>query len=283
MIDISMITAKAEGERKRSAGQANILKGVFDKRIISDVGASLDSGKRVDLQYSIRNVDRSVGTMLSGELIRRGCALKDDTVNVRFNGSAGQSFGAFLCKGITFSIDGQCNDYVGKGLSGGKIAVYRSSDAGLSCNVIAGNTLLYGATAGELYVAGAVGERFCVRNSGAIAVAEGVGDHCCEYMTGGRVVVLGGCGRNFAAGMSAGIAYVLNDSGDFDRHCNMDMVELELLSVRDKDELRTILENHVRYTGSRKAKELLDNWSENCSRFLKVMPIGYKQLLQAGN
>ncbi len=283
MIDISKITVKAEGERMRSTGQADILKGVFDKRIISDVGASLDSGKRVDLQYSIRNVDRSVGTMLSGELIRRGCALKDDTINVRFNGSAGQSFGAFLCKGITFSIDGQCNDYVGKGLSGGKIAVYRSSDADLSCNVIAGNTLLYGATAGELYVAGAVGERFCVRNSGAIAVAEGVGDHCCEYMTGGRVVVLGSCGRNFAAGMSAGIAYVLNDSGDFDRHCNMDMVELELLSVRDKDELRTILENHVRYTGSKKAKELLDNWSENCSRFLKVMPIGYKQLLQARN
>ena len=281
-IDISRITAKAEGERMCSSGQSDLLKGVFDRRLISDVGASIDSGKKIDLQYSIRNVDRSVGTMLSGELIRRGCSLKDDAVTVRFTGTAGQSFGAFLCKGVTFSIEGQCNDYVGKGLSGGKIAIRRSSDADLSCNVIAGNTLLYGATSGELYVAGAVGERFCVRNSGATAVAEGAGDHCCEYMTGGRVVVLGPCGRNFAAGMSAGIAYVLNDDGDFDRHCNMDMVELELLSYKDKEELRTILENHVRYTGSRKAKDLLDNWSESSSRFLKVMPIGYKQLLQNG-
>lgn len=277
-IDISPLTAMAEGERKFSGGQSDLLENCLDRRILSDLNAALQGGKKVRAQYSIRNTDRSVGAMLSGEMVRRGYVPADDSVSIHFTGTAGQSFGAFLCKGVTFTIDGQCNDYVGKGLSGGRIAVYRSG-RDLSADVIAGNTLMYGATAGELYVAGSVGERFCVRNSGATAVAEGAGDHCCEYMTGGRVVVLGRCGRNFAAGMSAGIAYVLDADGDFDRHCNMDMVELELLSPRDRDELREILENHVRYTGSRKAKSLLDDWPESASRFLKVMPIGYKQLL----
>ena len=214
--------------------------------------------------------------MLSGEILRGGL---EGEVDVRFEGNAGQSFGAFLVKGVSFHLDGQANDFVGKGLSGGKISIsrpgYKTGD------VIAGNTILYGATAGELYIAGCVGERFCVRNSGAVAVAEGVGDHCCEYMTGGTVVVLGSCGRNFAAGMSAGVAYVLDDVGDFDRHCNMDMVEIELLDdQKDRDALKAILQNHVRYTGSRKAESLLEDWEGSCKRFIKVMPVGYKMLLK---
>ena len=217
--------------------------------------------------------------MLSGEMQRRGLLLRNDTVNIRFTGDAGQSFGAFLSKGVTFHLDGQANDFVGKGLSGGRISISREDSN--STDVLAGNTVLYGATAGELYIAGCVGERFCVRNSGAIAVAEGAGDHCCEYMTGGRVVVLGRCGRNFAAGMSAGIAYVLNDDGDFDRHCNMDMAELELVDdPEDRKELKTILERHLRLTGSRKAKALLSDWENGLKRFIKVIPVGYKALMK---
>ena len=179
-------------------------------------------------------------------------------------------------------LRGQANDFVGKGLSGGRIVIVRP-DPRPAVNVAAGNTVLYGATAGELYLCGQAGERFCVRNSGAVAVAEGAGDHCCEYMTGGRAVVIGPCGRNFAAGMSAGIAYVLDEDGDFDRHCNMDMVELDLVETEtDRAELRGILEAHVRYTGSRKGQALLDDWEHSVKRFLKVLPIGYKKLLEQG-
>jgi len=242
----------------------------LDKTIIVDARA------HKNLDYSIKNTDRSAGAMLSGEILRGGI---EGDLDVRFEGNAGQSFGAFLVKGVSFHLDGQANDFVGKGLSGGRISISRPG-AGPG-DVIAGNTILYGATAGELYIAGCVGERFCVRNSGAIAVAEGVGDHCCEYMTGGTVVVLGSCGRNFAAGMSAGVAYVLDDVGDFDRHCNMDMVEIELMDdPKDREDLKRILEDHLRYTGSRKAEALLEDWDESCKRFIKVMPVGYKMLLK---
>ena len=280
-VDLSRILTKIDGTQLCTEGQGDIVKDVIDKRIIANVKDQIQTGKAVELSYSLINVDRSVGTMLSGSVIKNGIDLEDDSVKVRFTGTAGQSFGAFLCKGITFTLEGQANDFVGKGLSGGRIAIRRGNHNPKE-NVIAGNTVLYGATSGELYIAGSVGERFCVRNSGATAVAEGAGDHCCEYMTGGRTVIIGDVGRNFAAGMSAGIAYVLNDSGDLDRHCNMDMVELSPVeSKEDMDELEGILRNHFKYTGSRKAEELLKDWNHNVTRFLKVMPIGYKHILES--
>ena len=279
-IDIGRITeAPAGGPRTCTKGQPDMLGNILDRRMTEDAGVSLGTAGKADLEYEISNTDRSVGAMLSGELIRQGKKLADGTVNISFRGTAGQSFGAFLTVGMAFTLRGQANDYVGKGMSGGRIAVFREGDAPKQ-NTIAGNTLLYGATGGEAYISGKVGERFCVRNSGATAVAEGAGDHCCEYMTGGRTVILGEVGRNFAAGMSAGIAYVLNDGGDFDRHCNMDMVELGLVeSESDRSELRSILESHLRYTGSPKAAEILGSWEQNVGRFLKVLPIGYKKLL----
>lgn len=279
-LDLSRMLARMDGESRMGAGQTGLLSRVFDRRILEDCGESLRNGRRTRLTYRIANTDRSVGVMLAGETVRMGLDLQDDTLDVTFEGAAGQSFGAFLTKGITFRMRGLANDYVGKGLSGGRITVVPSD--GTDCGVaIAGNTVLYGATSGELYIAGTVGERFCVRNSGATAVAEGAGDHCCEYMTGGRVVVLGRCGRNFAAGMSAGIAYVLDEEGDFDRHCNMDMVELTLVeSEADVSELRGIIERHLEETGSRRARQILDSWDVYLPKFLKVMPVGYKLLLE---
>ena len=279
-LDPSPLLVRYEGERMRTTGQPDIIGEVLDKRIVADAEDSMVTGHGCDLVYPITNVNRSVGVMLAGEMARRESDLPDDTIRVTFNGAAGQSFGAFLTKGVTFRLNGIANDYVGKGLSGGRIIVTPGEDIP-ECNVIAGNTLLYGATSGELYINGSVGERFCVRNSGAIAVAEGAGDHCCEYMTGGRVVVLGRCGRNFAAGMSAGIAYVYDEDGDFDRHCNMDMVELTLVeSAEDINELRSIIQKHMDLTGSPKAAEILRNWDSELPRFIKVMPVGYKLLLE---
>ena len=279
-LDPSPLLVRFEGERMRTTGQPDIIGEVLDKRIVADAEDSMVTGRGCDLVYPITNVNRSVGVMLAGEMARRELDLPDDTIRVTFNGAAGQSFGAFLTKGVTFRLNGIANDYVGKGLSGGRIVVTPGEDIP-ECNVIAGNTLLYGATSGELYINGSVGERFCVRNSGAVAVAEGAGDHCCEYMTGGRVVVLGRCGRNFAAGMSAGIAYVYDEDGDFDRHCNMDMVELTLVeSAEDINELRSIIQRHMDLTGSPKAAEILRNWDSELPRFIKVMPVGYKLLLE---
>ena len=271
LIDPSPLLQTCEGARTLSEGQPEMVGDCLDKRIIKD----LRSG-RVET-YTINNTDRSVGAMVSGEIQRGG--LTGGPFEIALKGNAGQSFGAFLVRGMFLRLEGQANDFVGKGLSGGRISIsLPGSSAG---DIIAGNTILYGATAGELYIAGSVGERFCVRNSGAVAVAEGVGDHCCEYMTGGTVVVLGPCGRNFAAGMSAGVAYVLDDIGDFDRHCNMDMVEIEMMDdPKDRDHLKSILENHIRYTGSEKAKALLADWDGSCKRFIKVMPVGYKALLK---
>lgn len=269
------------GDRRRSfGGQPDIVGDVLDRRIVADAAESLEGGRRTDLLYSITNVDRSVGAVLAGEIARRGADLRPDTISVTFNGAAGQSFGAFLTKGVSFTLRGIANDYVGKGLSGGRIVV--TPGAGIpEGNVIAGNTILYGATSGELYVNGRVGERFCVRNSGAVAVAEGAGDHCCEYMTGGRVVVLGRCGRNFAAGMSAGIAYVYDEDGDFDRHCNMDLVELTLVEApEDEAELRSMIRRHADLTDSPLAKSILGSWESELPKFIKIMPVGYKLLLE---
>ena len=279
-LDFSRMLAEMDGTRTYTSGQPDILARVFDRRIIEDCKQSLETGVGTEQVYRITNIDRSVGVMLSGEVVRRGLDLRENTIDVTFEGAAGQSFGAFLTKGITFRMRGLANDYVGKGLSGGRITVVPGEHMDCGAAII-GNTAMYGATSGELYVAGSAGERFCVRNSGAVAVAEGVGDHCCEYMTGGRVVIIGRCGRNFAAGMSAGIAYVLDEDGDFDRHCNMDMVELSLVETEsDVAELRNILETHLRETGSRKAAEILGSWDSYLPRFIKVMPVGYKLILE---
>ena len=222
--------------------------------------------------------------MLSGEIAARYGheGLPDRTIQIRFKGSAGQSFGAFLVKGVSFRLEGEANDYLGKGLSGGRIAVYPPvrSDFVAEDNTIAGNTLLYGATSGEVYINGCVGERFAVRNSGAIAVVEGVGDHCCEYMTGGRVVVLGETGRNFAAGMSGGVAYVWDRKQNFDYFCNMDMVELSLLEdTAARKEVHELIRRHYLYTGSERARLLLDNWNHYADEFIQVTPIEYKKVL----
>ncbi|MDR0523002.1 MAG: glutamate synthase large subunit [Candidatus Methanoplasma sp.] len=264
-LDASRLTAAPQGERRFSEGQPPSPAPRLDARIMGDLASG-----GVAAEYAIRNTDRSVGAAISGE-IARGSGAAAGGLSVSFRGTAGQSFGAFLAEGVSFTLVGRANDYVGKGLSGGSIAVL--PEAGGSGDAIAGNTLLYGATSGEAYIRGTVGERFCVRNSGATAVAEGAGDHCCEYMTGGVTVVLGPVGRNFAAGMSAGAAYVLNDGGDFDRHCNMDSVELSPVEEQgDLDLLRGILERHAARTGSAVAAGLLADWGAGAKRFLKVSP-----------
>ena len=252
--------------------------------MISAAKEALDNKKPVELEYTISNTDRSAGAMLSGEVARRygHAGLPDGTINVKFKGSAGQSFGAFLTSGVTFRLEGEANDYVGKGLSGGRICLLPPSGSlfDASKNTIAGNTLMYGATKGEVYINGRVGERFAVRNSGAIAVVEGVGDHCCEYMTGGRVVVLGDTGRNFAAGMSGGIAYVWDPEHRFDYFCNMEMVELNLLEdSASRKELMELIERHWRFTGSKLARTLLDEWQNHIDEFIQATPIEYKRVL----
>jgi glutamate synthase (NADPH/NADH) large chain len=223
--------------------------------------------------------------MMSGEISRiyGEEGLPDETIHCKFTGSAGQSFGAFLAKGVIFTLEGESNDYLGKGLSGGRIVVVPPANATFKPeqNIIIGNTVLYGATSGEAYIRGVAGERFCVRNSGAKAVVEGVGDHCCEYMTGGRTVVLGITGRNFAAGMSGGIAYVLDLNGNFDYYCNKGMVEIGKINDRDDEiELQEMISNHYRYTGSTLAEKILVNWDEYLNKFVKVIPLEYKKILE---
>ena len=257
---------------------------VKDVEILAAAAPALESRREVSLEYAIGNTDRAVGAMLSGAVATRygNDGLPDGTISVKFKGSAGQSFGAFLAHGISFKLEGEANDYLGKGLSGGHIAVLPPvrSNFAAEQNTIAGNTLLYGATSGEVYINGRAGERFAVRNSGAIAVVEGVGDHCCEYMTGGRVVVLGQTGRNFAAGMSGGVAYVWDPKGTFDYFCNMDMVELSLLEDSTaRKELHELIRQHYLYTGSALARTMLDNWPRYVEEFIQVTPIEYKKVL----
>ncbi len=302
VLDLHRLLYKEEGilRFKGDVRQPNVPLGmdnvVLDKQMLdaaSKVFAAQDgkqSGSeavtvQVNLDYAIKNTNRAVGAMLSGAIAKRfGLAgLPDDTVNVKFKGSAGQSFGAFLAHGVSFKLEGETNDYFAKGLCGGRIAILPPTRVNFAAqdNIIAGNTGLYGATSGELYVNGKVGERFGVRNSGAIAVIEGAGDHCCEYMTGGRVVVLGETGRNFAAGMSGGVAYVWDKNHTFDYFCNMDMVEINLVedSVSRK-ELHELIRQHYLFTGSSLARTLLDEWPQVVDDFIQVVPIEYKSVLQ---
>jgi len=260
-------------------------KGHIDFDLIKESKRAIKGAEKVWISHKIINVDRTTGAMLSGEISKRygEAGLPKDTINCTFHGTAGQSFGAFLVKGVTFRLEGDSNDYIGKGLSGGKIIVVPPLGSTFKPeeNIIVGNTSFYGATSGEAYIRGVAGERFCVRNSGAKAVIEGTGDHCCEYMTGGRVVVLGKTGRNFAAGMSGGIAYVLDESGDFDFYCNSGLVDL--VPVEDKTdikELQGLINKHLLYTQSTLAAEILTNWEEYLPMFVKVIPFEYKKVLE---
>ena len=266
------------------SAQRHDIDHVLDVPMLAAAREALDNRREVSLEYAIANTDRSVGAMLSGAVAARygEQGLPDRTIQVRFKGSAGQSFGAFLARGISFRLEGEANDYLGKGLSGGHISVQPPVRSGFAAedNTIAGNTLLYGATSGEVYINGRVGERFAVRNSGAVAVVEGVGDHCCEYMTGGRVVVLGETGRNFAAGMSGGVAYVWDQHRNFDYFCNMDMVELSLLEdASARKELHELVRRHYLHTGSELARAMLDDWQRYVDEFIQVTPIEYKKVL----
>jgi glutamate synthase (NADPH) large chain len=271
--------------RRFTTPQEHKLKGVLDYHLIDLAKPAIEKGEKVAISHMVRNTDRTIGAMLSGEISKKYGAegLPDATISADFIGSAGQSFGAFLAKGVQFKLHGDANDYLGKGLSGGRIIVvppdgtkYPPED-----NIIIGNTVMYGATSGEVFINGVAGERFCVRNSGATAVIEGVGDHCCEYMTGGRTVVLGRTGRNFAAGMSGGIAYVLNSLGNFDFFCNRGMVELSLVEdPADVKELKELITRHSNYTGSPLAGRILENWDEFLPKFIKVIPFEYKKVLE---
>ena len=285
---------------------------ILDRVLIAKSQAALDRRSPVRIITTIRNTDRTAGAMLSGEIAKRYGheGLPADTIHVKFTGTAGQSFGAWLARGVTFELEGDANDYVGKGLSGGRIIVRPTADAGIvpEESIIVGNTVLYGAIEGECYFRGVAGERFAVRNSGAIAVIEGAGDHCCEYMTGGIVVVLGRTGRNFAAGMSGGIAYVLDDDGTFPTRCNLAMVELEPMPEEeeiservyhhthdleshgrvevledmtryDVQRLHLLITRHARFTGSVRAAEILADWKKYCPMFRKVMPVEYRRAL----
>ncbi len=287
-IDLSRLLAipseASQFDIRKVKDQEHKIDNVLDRELIKAAMPSIELHVPSEVHRPICNTDRTVGAMLSGEIAKRygNKGLPNDTIRCTFKGSAGQSFGAFLAKGVTFRLEGEANDYLGKGLSGGKIIVVPPQGTTFQPenNIISGNTMLYGATSGEVFINGIVGERFCVRNSGAIAVVEGAGDHCCEYMTGGRTVVLGNVGRNFAAGMSGGIAYVLNENQNFDYFCNMEMVELSLIEdSADAHELYGLISSHFRYTSSALAKRIIDNWDKYIEKFIKVMPIEYKKVL----
>lgn len=288
-IDFSNILHMPETNLPRhwDRGSYSKVSGVKDEEIIRASATAIEQKEEVNLDYAIRNTDRATTTMLSGVIAKRygENGLPDSTINIRFKGSAGQSFGAFAVRGLNIRLEGETNDYFGKGLSGGRISILPpsriNSDFVAEDNIIAGNTGLYGATGGELFVNGRVGERFGVRNSGAIAVIEGAGDHCCEYMTGGRVVVLGETGRNFAAGMSGGVAYVWDKNHNFDYYCNMDQVEINLVEeASSRKELHELIRLHYLYTGSPLARRMLDNWNHYVEDFIQVVPIEYKRVLQ---
>ncbi|MEK1932280.1 MAG: glutamate synthase-related protein, partial [Pararhizobium sp.] len=315
-LDFSRIFHKVDAPKEKTywtEKQNHPIHDILDRKLIAAAQPALESKTPVTIEVDIKNVDRSAGAMLSGEVAKRyrHKGLKDDTISVKLRGTAGQSFGAFLARGITFELIGDGNDYVGKGLSGGRIVVRPPENSKIVAakSIIVGNTVLYGAISGECYFNGVAGERFAVRNSGAIAVVEGVGDHGCEYMTGGVVVVLGETGRNFAAGMSGGVAYVLDESEDFAMRCNMAMVELEPvpeeddmleklhhhggdlmhkgrvdvsgdMTRHDDERLYQLISNHLHFTGSPRAKEILDHWVEFRPKFRKVMPVEYRRALE---
>ncbi len=316
-LDFSRIFYKPEVDANTAVYQTETqdhgLEHALDHTLIAQAKLALDEGKPVEIHTPIRSLNRTFGAMLSGEVAKRygHKGLPDDTIAIYAKGTAGQSFGAFLAQGISIELQGDGNDYVGKGMSGGRLAIYQPKDCPIKPeeNIIVGNTVLYGAVSGECYFSGIAGERFAVRNSGAIAVVEGVGDHGCEYMTGGVVVVLGKTGRNFAAGMSGGVAYVLDEAGDFDKLCNMAMVELEPLLIEDETlevtahqggdlemhglvdlmsdmtrddarRLKKLIQNHQHYTNSQRAKHILTHWKDYLPRFVKVMPVDYREALK---
>lgn len=287
MLDFTRLLNRESGNCSlyHTTAQIHDLGNILDRQIIRSAQKAIEEKEEVNLDYAIKNTDRAVGTMLSGMIAGKYGydGLPDSTINIKFKGSAGQSFGAFLVSGVSFKFEGETNDYFAKGLSGGRIAILPPvrSNFDAEDNIIAGNTGLYGATSGELYINGKVGERFAVRNSGAIAVIEGAGDHCCEYMTGGRVVVLGETGRNFAAGMSGGVAYVWDKHHNFDYFCNMDMVEINLVDESNyRKELHELIRQHYLYTGSKLARTMLDDWNRYVEDFVQVVPIEYKRVLQ---
>jgi glutamate synthase (NADPH/NADH) large chain len=271
------------------------LEQALDHQLLAETQAAIETLTPVEIKLPVRNVHRSVGTMLSGAIARRhgSTGLPDDTIRINLEGSAGQSLGAFLAKGVTLTLEGEANDYVGKGLSGGRLIVYppRASTFAPERNILIGNVALYGATSGEVFFNGIAGERFAVRNSGATAVVEGLGDHGCEYMTRGLVLVLGGCGRNFAAGMNGGVAFVFDERGDFtEKRCNLESVDLDpLFEGQDaqsiegqRAEIRLVQDlvaRHLALTRSPRAAWILDNWSEALSRFIKVFPHEHKRVL----
>jgi glutamate synthase (NADPH/NADH) large chain/glutamate synthase (ferredoxin) len=296
----AMPQVPADVPRYHVENQEHGLENNLDTRLIEKSRAAIDKGEKVQFIEVARNVNRTVGAKLSGAVTKvHPEGLPDDTIRIQLEGTGGQSFGAFLAKGITLYLIGDANDYTGKGLSGGRVVVRPSIDfrGEATRNIIIGNTALYGATTGEAFFSGVAGERFAVRLSGATAVVEGTGDHGCEYMTGGTVVVLGKTGRNFAAGMSGGLAYVYDEDGQFAKRCNTSMVSLEKVvsateqqaashkglwhrEQTDEAQLRKLLEEHNRWTGSKRARELLDNWAEARGKFVKVFPSEYKRALQ---
>lgn len=287
LISFDKLLARVDNEAaiRHVTDQQHGIDHVKDVEMLHAAAEAVENQKEISLEYTIANTDRACGAMPSGVIAAKygEKGLPEHTLNVKFKGSAGQSFGAFLVPGVNFKLEGEANDYLGKGLSGGRIAVLPPVRSNFEAekNTIAGNTLLYGATSGEVYINGRAGERFAVRNSGATAVVEGVGDHCCEYMTGGRVVVLGQTGRNFAAGMSGGVAYVWNRDGNFDYFCNMEMVELSLIEEASyRKELHELIRQHYLYTGSKLARTMLDDWPRYADQFIQVVPIEYKKVLQ---
>ena len=287
LISFDKLLARVDNEAaiRHVTDQQHGIDHVKDVEMLHAAAEAVENQKEISLEYTIANTDRACGAMLSGVIAAKygEKGLPEHTLNVKFKGSAGQSFGAFLVPGVNFKLEGEANDYLGKGLSGGRIAVLPPVRSNFEAekNTIAGNTLLYGATSGEVYINGRAGERFAVRNSGATAVVEGVGDRCCEYMTGGRVVVLGQTGRNFAAGMSGGVAYVWNRDGNFDYFCNMEMVELSLIEEASyRKELHELICQHYLYTGSKLARTMLDDWPRYADQFIQVVPIEYKKVLQ---
>lgn len=287
---------KANEPRYNTEDQDHGLKKALDKKLIKKAISAIENKKSIEFDSKITNVNRTVGTLLSHEIAKRygNKGLPDDSIKINLSGTAGQSFGAFLAKGITFNLSGEGNDYVGKGLCGGKIIISPPKEfiGKAEENIIIGNTTMYGATSGETYFNGIGGERFCVRNSGASAVIEGVGNHGCEYMTGGTVVILGRTGQNFAAGMSGGVAYVYDPRKEFKNYCNLSMVTLHRvekanieteipkhLNLADEVILKTLIKNHCLYTNSKIAKIILDHWEKELSNFIKVMPMEYKRAL----
>ncbi|MBT3307740.1 MAG: glutamate synthase subunit alpha, partial [Alphaproteobacteria bacterium] len=304
-IDLSRVFAKPQVDDDVAVynceTQNHGLEKALDNALIEQAKAALDDQQPVHITMPVQNTNRTVGAMLSGEIAKRygHQGLPDNTINISLTGNAGQSFGAWLARGVTLKLEGDANDYVGKGLSGGRIIVSPSTKGQITPfeNIIVGNTVLYGAVAGESYFHGVAGERFAVRNSGAFTVVEGVGDHGCEYMTGGCVVVIGAIGRNFAAGMSGGIAYVLDETGDFDKRCNAAMVDIEPIASAggapakdldaamadmlgdDEARLRFLVERHLKFTGSERARIILDSWDAFLPKFVKVLPVDYRRAL----